>query len=296
MATPLESSRSTTERPWRTDAGRVGSISENMSSWVPSLSSTASSGGETSSCHCYTFELPENIQLLTDFNEWARSLRTQGVTVESFVAGLKDALSIAKRLDKVTATDTPPLCVLCNEVERRKYRLPNAHATHGLSSIGNSLQDPIGRAGGPTVLEGGVTTTSLGSLVVGGPMEAHECGYDEANHPGSENGWARPSDSIPARHAGLGSPLSARQCGDSVCFCEGMKDCRQSMGGGRSTNRIGPDNRVGPEKRSLTSNDLADECHRKHPKGGGPGELGLRRSTPPGSGQIQGETCPTAVG
>ena len=108
--------------------------------------------GKTSPCHCYTFELPEKIQLLTDFNEWVGSLRTQGITVESFVAGWKDAPSIAKRLDKVIATDTLPPCVLCNGAEGRKYRFPDTHATHGLSSIGSSLQNPIGRASGLAVL------------------------------------------------------------------------------------------------------------------------------------------------
>ena len=39
------------------------------------------------------------------------------------------------------------------------------------------------------------------------------------------------------------------------------------MGDDRITNRAGPENRVGPEKRSLTDSDLADEWHQKHPKG-----------------------------
>ena len=165
---------------------------------------------KASSCRCYTFELPEKIQLLTDYSEWASSLRTQGVTVESFVPEWRGALSIAKRLGKVIATDTLQPCVLCNGAEGHKCRFPDAHAAHGLSSIGRSLQDPIGRANGLTVLEellgDPVTTTSLGSLLVDVSVETRDGGYAEANHPGSENGWTRPADSTPIRHAGLGSP------------------------------------------------------------------------------------------
>ena len=123
--------------------------------------------GKISSCHCYTFELPEKIQLLIDFNEWASSLRTQGATVESFVSGWKDALSIAKKLDKVITTDTLPPCVLYNGAEGRKYRFPDAHTTSGLSNVGSSPQYPIGRANGLTVLGGlrgdPVITSPLGS-------------------------------------------------------------------------------------------------------------------------------------
>ena len=77
--------------------------------------------GKTSSCHCYTFGLPEKTQLLTDYNEWASIQRSQGVTVDSFVAGWRGALSIAKRLDKVVATDTLPQCILCNGEKRRSF-------------------------------------------------------------------------------------------------------------------------------------------------------------------------------
>ena len=30
--------------------------------------------GKATSCHCYTFELPERIQLLIDFKDWTDSL------------------------------------------------------------------------------------------------------------------------------------------------------------------------------------------------------------------------------
>ena len=33
--------------------------------------------GSATSCHCYTFELPEKIQLLSDFKDWTNSLETQ---------------------------------------------------------------------------------------------------------------------------------------------------------------------------------------------------------------------------
>ena len=96
-------------------------------------------------------------------------------------------------------------------------------------------------------------TLSLGSQVADGLVETHDGGYDEANHPGSENGWGRLSDSRPVRPAGLDSPPPVRQCGDSACFCEEMEDCRPRV--------------EGPEKRPLTKNDLQGEWHRKHPRG-----------------------------
>ena len=51
--------------------------------------------GNATSCHCSTFELPEKIQILSDFKDWTNSLENQGVTVESSVSGWKDALIIA---------------------------------------------------------------------------------------------------------------------------------------------------------------------------------------------------------
>ena len=212
--------------------------------------------GKISSCHRYTFELPEKIQLLADFKEWTNSLRTQGVTVESFVSGWKDALSIARKLYKVIANDTLPPCALCNGAEERKYRFPDAYATTGLSNVVSSLQDPIGRVSGLTVLDGllgGLAiTSSLGSQVIDGPVETRDGGYDEANHPDSENGWARLSDSRPVRSAGRDNPTPIIRCDDSVCFCEGMGDYRPHV--------------YGPEERPPTENDLRGEWHRKHPR------------------------------
>ena len=137
-----------------------------------------------------------------------------------------------------------------------------------------ALQDPAGCAGGLAVLGGllgdsGITR-SLGSQLPDGPAGIRDGGYDEANHQGSENGWARLSVSVPIRQVGLGSVPPIRQCNDSVCFCEGMKDCRLVS----KSYRAEEDRSIGPEKRPLNRVDRTDELHRKHTKG----ELDPRRA------------------
>ena len=54
------------------------------------------------------FELPGVLQPPPCFKDWTDSLETQGVIIESFAAGWREALVIAERLDKVIATDTLP--------------------------------------------------------------------------------------------------------------------------------------------------------------------------------------------
>ena len=130
-----------------------------------------------------------------------------------------------------------------------------------------ALQDPAGCAGGLAVLGGllgdsGITR-SLGSQLPDGPAGIRDGGYDEANHQGSENGWARLSVSVPIRQVGLGSVPPIRQCNDSVCFCEGMKDCRLVS----KSYRAEEDRSIGPEKRPLNRADPADEWHQKQLKG-----------------------------
>ena len=84
-------------------------------------------GGNTS-CHCYTLELPMKIHPLVDFNEWSESLRGQGVVVESFVAGWRDALGASHRFGKPITTDTLPPYILCADKGGRRYRFPTLRA------------------------------------------------------------------------------------------------------------------------------------------------------------------------
>ena len=74
-----------------------------------------------------------------------------------------------------------------------------------LSNVEVSLQDPIGRASGLTVLNGLLgdllATMPLGSQLGDEPTGVCDSSYAEATHPGSENGWARLTDSIPVRSA-----------------------------------------------------------------------------------------------
>ena len=143
----------------------------------------------------------------------------------SFVSGWKGALSIAGQLDTVIAIGTLPPCILCNGAEGRKYMFPDAHATNHLSNVDVSLQDPTGCASGLTVLDGllgGLAiTTSIGSQVGDEPAETYDSGYAEADHPGSENGWVRLSDSLPVRSAGdlPWSVVVDRRCEPSICYC-----------------------------------------------------------------------------
>ena len=97
-------------------------------------------------------------------------------------------------------------------------------------------------------------TMSLGSQVGDGPVETHDSGHDETNHPGSENGWARLSDSLPVRSAGDMPIIADRRCNYSICFCKGMGDCRPPV--------QGPDD----YPRTYTKEGLAHERHRKHPR------------------------------
>ena len=198
--------------------------------------------------------------------------------MESFVSGWEEALSIARELDMAIPTDTLRSRVLCNGPGWRKYRFPDAHATRGLSNIGHALQDLIGRASGRTVLKGMLgdsnTTKLLWSRLADGPEEVRDDGYDEANRPGSGNGWACLSDTPPTRHAGLRSATPNGQCDGSVCFCPGMKSCGPKprwRGGGEETfiplDYAVPKWSSGVEKRSLNRADLADEWHREHSKG-----------------------------
>ena len=122
------------------------------------------------------------------------------------MSGWRDALIIARRLDKVIATDNLPPCVLCNGTEGRRYRLPDAHSVGHLSTIEVSLQDPTGRASGLAVWTGLLgdlsVTTSLGSQLGDEPTGVRDSGYAEANYSGPENGWACLADSLPVRSAG----------------------------------------------------------------------------------------------
>ena len=108
--------------------------------------------------------------------------------------------------------------------EGRKYRSPDTHSANHLSNVEISLQDPTGRASGLTILDGLLgdlaITMSLGSQIGDEPVDTCDDGYAEADHPGSKNGWARLSDSLPARSAGdLPWPaVINRQCRPSLCY------------------------------------------------------------------------------
>ena len=217
--------------------------------------STAQS--KNTSCYCHTPELPEKVQLLVDYNEWANSLRRQGMAVESFVAGWRDAPGIAKRLDKPIATDTLPPRALCNGKGGQRYRFPTQKIPSS-SRVDRALQDPTGRAGSLAVLEGllgdSIATRPLSSQLSDGSTEIRDGGYDEIDHPGSENGWARLVDTVSTRHIGLGSPSPARQCTESICFCPGMTNCLAEP----LTRKDSP---------PLSRAELAGELHEEQPKG-----------------------------
>ena len=87
-------------------------------------------------------------------------------------------------------------------------------------------------------------------------MDTCDDGYAEADHPGSKNGWARLSDSLPVRSAGgLPRPIIAdRQCSSSICFCEGRLDCRPAA--------CRPGEAAGPH----TKDSLAREWDGKRPR------------------------------